>query len=62
MRFLYSRYFAIRAGVAGKFVKERLVIDADGDATNVDDVVLDQLRSYGLVALDVQELNILDNQ
>lgn len=53
---------AIRAGVAGKFVKERLVIAADGDATNVDDVVLDQLRVYGLVALDVQELNILDNQ
>lgn len=53
---------AIRAGVAGKYRKERLVIDADGDASNVDDVVIDQLRDYGLVAIDVQELGILDNQ
>lgn len=53
---------AIRAGVAGKCRKERLVIDADGDASNVDDVVIDQLRDYGLVAIDVQELGILDNQ
>ena len=53
---------AIRAGVAGKYRKERLVIDADGDASNVDDEVIDQLRDYGLVAIDVQELGILDNQ
>lgn len=53
---------AIRAGVAGKYRKERLVIDADGDASNVDDVVIDQLRDYGLVPIDVQELGILDNQ
>lgn len=53
---------AIRAAVSGKFRKERLVIDADGDASNVDDVVLDQLRDYGLVSIDVTELNKLDNQ
>jgi hypothetical protein len=53
---------AIRAGVAGKYREERLVIDADGDASNVDDVVIDQLRDYGLVPIDVQELGILDNQ
>lgn len=53
---------AIRAGVAGKYRKERLVIDADGDASNVDNVVIDQLRDYGLVPIDVQELGILDNQ
>jgi hypothetical protein len=53
---------AIRAGVAGKYRKERLVIDADGDASNVDDVVIDQLRDYGLAPIDVQELGILDNQ
>lgn len=52
----------IRAAVSGKYRKERLVIDADGDASNVDAVVLDQLRDYGLVAVDVQELDILDNQ
>lgn len=53
---------AIRAGVAGSYRKERLVIDADGDASNVDGAVMDQLRDYGLVPIDVQELNILDNQ
>lgn len=52
----------IRAGVAGSYRKERLVIDADGDASNVDNAVMDQLRNYGLVPIDVQELNILDNQ
>jgi len=51
-----------RVGVAGSYRKERLVIDADGDAANVDQAVIDQLRDYGLVPIDVQELNILDNQ
>jgi hypothetical protein len=53
---------AIRAGISGKYRKERLVIDADGDASNVTDVVIDELRDYGLVAIDVSELNIQDNQ
>lgn len=53
---------AIRAGVAGGFRKERLVIHADGDGSNVDDAILDQLRDYGLVPVDVTELGILDNQ
>lgn len=53
---------AIRAGVAGKYRKERLVVDADGDASNITDAILDQLRDYGLVPIDVSEQNILDNQ
>lgn len=53
---------AIRAGVAGGFRKERLVIDADGDDSNVTDAILDQLRDYGLVPVNVSELGILDNQ
>lgn len=52
----------IRAGIQGKYIKSRLVIDADGDATNVDNAVMDQLRDYGLISIDVQELNVLDNQ
>lgn len=52
----------IRAGVSGKYRKERLVIDADGDDSNIDAAVMDQLRDYDLVPIDVQELNILDNQ
>ena len=53
---------AIRDMVSGSVRAERLIIDADGDGSNVDAVVLDQLRDYSLVAIDVTELNILDNQ
>ena len=53
---------SIRAGVAGEYRKERLVIDADGDDSNIDKVVEDQLRDYNLVPINVTENNILDNQ
>ncbi len=53
---------SIRDMVSGSVRAERLIIDADGDASNVDAAVLDQLRAYTLVSIDVQELNILDNQ
>ena len=53
---------AIRAGVFGNYRKENLVIDADGDDTNIDNAVIDELRDYGLTPLNVSELNILDNQ
>ena len=53
---------SIRDMVSGSVRAERLIIDADGDASNVDAAVLDQLRDYSLVSIDVQELNILDNQ
>ena len=53
---------SIRAGVAGVYRLDKLVIDADGDASNVDNAVIDQLRDYGLTPLDVSELNIVDNQ
>lgn len=52
----------IRAMIAGEVRKERLIIDADGDDTNVSNVVLDKLRDYGIIAVNLQELNILDNQ
>jgi hypothetical protein len=51
-----------RVAISGTFRKELLVIDADGDGSNVDQTVLDQLRDYGLVPDSVQELNYLDNQ
>lgn len=51
-----------RVGVAGQYRKEQLVIDADGNDVNIDAVVIDQLRDYGLTPIDVDELNILDNQ
>jgi hypothetical protein len=51
-----------RVAVAGSYRKELLIIAADGNASNVDQAVIDQLRDYGLVSIDVKELNILDNQ
>lgn len=53
---------SIRAMSDGVVNNSRLVIDADGDASNVDGAVRDQLRDYALITVDVQELNILDNQ
>ena len=53
---------SIRAGVAGEYRKERLVINADGDDSNIDKVVEDQLRDYNLVPINVTENNVLDNQ
>lgn len=52
----------IRDMVSGRLDGNRLVIDADGDNTNVDNAVIDQLRDYMLVIIDVQDLSILDNQ
>lgn len=53
---------AVRDMVSGSVRGPRLIIDADGDNSNVDNAVLDQLRDYSLITIDVQELNILDNQ
>lgn len=50
---------AIRAMVAGDVRREDLIIDAGGTVT---DVIVDQLRDAGIVALSVTELNIQDNQ
>lgn len=52
----------IRAGVAGEYRKELLIIDADGDDSNITNAVMDQLRHFGLVPINVTELNIQDNQ
>jgi len=52
----------IRAGIEGNVRIDKLIIDADGDGSNVDKAVLDQLRDYGITPRTVTELNILDNQ
>jgi len=53
---------SIRAMVAGRVKKERLVIDADGDDSNIGPAVKDQLRDYGgIIALTVEQLAQLDN-
>lgn len=50
-----------RVSVKGTFRLQRLVIDADGDASNIDAAVKDQLRDYGLNAISVDDLSVLDN-
>jgi hypothetical protein len=52
----------IRAMVSGIVRKQRLIIDADGDGSNITDEILDLIRDFSLISIDVQELNILDNQ
>ncbi len=52
----------MRAAVSGFFRKERLIIDADGDGSNIDNAVLDQLRDYDLIPIDVSDNSVLDNQ
>lgn len=53
---------AIRALRAGRVNKNRLVIDADGDASNVTAAILDALRAAGIMTDDVKQLSELDNQ
>lgn len=53
---------SVRDMISGTIRAGKIIIDADGDASNVDAAVIDELRSYCLVSIDVKELNILDNQ
>lgn len=53
---------SIRDMISGSVRAERLIINADGNGSRIDASVLDQLRVYSLISIDVQELNILDNQ
>lgn len=52
---------SVRVGEAGQYRFEKLVIDADGDSSNIDAAVKDQLRAYGMIPVSVKELNIADN-
>lgn len=54
--------YPVRILQKGTVRTQRLVIEADGDASNVDNVVRDELRNYSIIATDVTELNELDNQ
>lgn len=46
---------------AGVVKKEKLVIDADGDSTNVTDHVMDQLASAGFTVVFNTDVSVLDN-
>lgn len=51
-----------RLMISGSVRKERLIIDADGDDSNIDGAVIDQLSQTGITAINVVELQKLDNQ
>ena len=51
----------VRVLISGVVRKELLVIDADGDDTNVDAKVRDQLRDYNIDVVNVDELANVDN-
>jgi hypothetical protein len=42
--------------------RKRLIVQADGDDSNITDAILDQLRDYGIAARSVRQLAELDNQ
>lgn len=51
-----------RVGISGEYRKERLIIDADGDDSNIDAAVKDLLREISLIPVNVKLLGIFDNQ
>jgi hypothetical protein len=53
---------AARPLIGGKVRKDKLIILADGDATNVDKAVEDALRLTGFFVQSVTNLSKLDNQ
>lgn len=48
--------------VGGRLATNKLVIDADGDASNVDNAVRDELRDFGIITHDSVQLAEADNQ
>lgn len=48
--------------VRGTVNQDRLIIDADGDGSNVDEVVIDSLLANGILAKPVKQIAQLDNQ
>ena len=52
----------IRPLLKGKVNKDMLIIDADGDGSNITTTHLDQLRAAGITPVSVAQLAELDNQ
>lgn len=53
---------AIRPIVGGKVRKSALIIAADGDDSNIDGAVRDLLRNVGILAVDIADHHVADNQ
>jgi hypothetical protein len=52
----------VRALNSGEVNAARLLIHVDGDDSNIDAPVIDQLRDYGITPIPVSQLSALDNQ
>lgn len=52
---------AVRVLLEGEVKLERLVIDANGDASAIDGAVIDGLRDCGIVPVSVNQMAKLDN-
>lgn len=52
----------VRAMMTGEIRKDKTVIHADGDASNIDQAVKDLCKDQGLVLVDVKDLQVADNQ
>ncbi len=50
-----------RVAISGTYNENRLIIDADGDNSNIDATVRDLLRQSMLLPIDVEQLARLDN-
>lgn len=50
-----------RVMIKGEIVKSRLIIDAQGDDSQVDAAVIDRLRDYGINPIESTQLSALDN-
>lgn len=57
-----SGNITVRVLQSGVVRLDQIVIDADGDSSNIDGAVRDALRAKSIITKPVQELNILDNQ
>ena len=53
---------AVRVPGAAKVYVNRLVIASDGDNSNVDAAVIDQLRDFSIIPAESADLTVLDNQ
>lgn len=53
--------FGCRALVKGEVNQNRLIIQADGTAANIDNAVRDQLRAFGITPVNVKQLAGTDN-
>lgn len=53
--------FPVRPQIAGDVKLSQLIIDADGDGSNIDAEVIEQLRDYTILAVDSRQLSKFDN-